>query len=135
MILKNIVPRIVIAIAAYLSAVWIMDELGVRGLLPRLFPSPYSYELFAGIFILAVIVWNICVFFIYRMDKKRAARGEWRIREKTLLLFAVFFGASGAWDAMYLLRHKTQHWNFKIVVTLALYVQLVLVCFLLFSHW
>lgn len=32
-------------------------------------------------------------FCVYGMDKRRAARGQWRISEKALLLLSFFFGA------------------------------------------
>ena len=84
-----------------------------------------SVKLLTSIIFNAMIVWNLCVYIIYRIDKRRAVNGEWRIKEKTLLWCAILFGSLGAWEAIFSSRHKSKHWNFKIVVSLALFVHLV----------
>ena len=68
--------------------------------------------------IIVFIVWNLAVFLIYGADKRRAVKDKWRISEKTLLLLALFLGASGAFAGMRVFRHKTQHKKFTIGVPL-----------------
>ncbi len=77
-----------------------------------------------GPFILAALVlYNIGTFALYGVDKRRAQRAEWRIKERTLLLAAAAFGAPGALLGMLLFRHKTRHTKFRILVPLFLALQ------------
>ena len=64
------------------------------------------------------IIWNLFVFLVYAADKRRAVKEKWRIPEKTLLLLALFFGATGAFAGMRVFRHKTQHKKFTVGVPL-----------------
>lgn len=52
----------------------------------------------------------LCVFMY--MDKQRAIKKEWRIRESTLFVLAFLGGALGGVLGMYLFRHKTKHNSF-----------------------
>ncbi|MGT2906456.1 DUF1294 domain-containing protein [Streptococcus dentiloxodontae] len=56
--------------------------------------------------------WNLFVFCLYGLDKRRAVRGQWRIPEKTLLLMTVCLGGLGALLAGRLFHHKTRKWYF-----------------------
>ena len=67
---------------------------------------------------IAFAVWNAAVFVLYGADKKKAARGEWRISERTLLLAAFFFGGAGAFLGMLAFRHKTKHTACTVLVPL-----------------
>ena len=68
--------------------------------------------------IIIFIVWNLTVFLIYGADKRRAVKDKWRVPEKTLILLALFFGATGAFIGMRVFRHKTQHRKFTVGVPL-----------------
>ena len=72
------------------------------------------------ILIVCYVLWNLAVLLIYGLDKRRAVREKWRIRERTLLICAFAMGGLGALLGMELFRHKTQHIKFKILVPLAL---------------
>jgi len=74
----------------------------------------YNYIITIVIF----AIWNIIVFFMYGLDKHKAKRGSRRISEKTLIIFAVLMGGTGALLGMYIFRHKTKHLKFKIGVPL-----------------
>lgn len=52
------------------------------------------------------------------IDKCRARRGAWRIPEKTLLLLGACGGALGELAIMLLIRHKTRHPKFMILLPL-----------------
>ena len=56
---------------------------------------------------LAVI--NVVTFFMYGVDKWKARKSKWRIREIALLGLAVLGGSIGAWLGMKVWHHKTQH--------------------------
>jgi uncharacterized membrane protein YsdA (DUF1294 family) len=85
-----------------------------------------------ALFLFAVfILYNIGTFALYGADKRRAERGEWRIRERTLLLVAALLGAPGALLGMLLFRHKTRHTLFRILVPLFCLLQAGLAIYLL----
>ena len=84
-----------------------------------------------GFYLLAVFVLSLIAFVLYCIDKWRAKRGAWRIKESLLLGFGFFGGAAGALLAMRLVRHKTKHWYFWAVNILGLLWQIALLGFLL----
>lgn len=59
---------------------------------------------------------NIIAFIVYVLDKIKAVRGDWRIPEAVLFALAAIGGGGGAFLAMQLVRHKTQHASFMILV-------------------
>ncbi|MDO4740568.1 MAG: DUF1294 domain-containing protein [Eubacteriales bacterium] len=56
----------------------------------------------------ALLAVNIGAFFAMGLDKRRARKGQWRISEKALMLWALLGGAWGALLGMQHFRHKTQ---------------------------
>ena len=52
---------------------------------------------------------NVVTFFMYGVDKWKAKKSKWRIREAALLGLAVLGGSIGAWLGMKVWHHKTQH--------------------------
>ncbi len=73
---------------------------------------------------------NVAAFAAYGSDKYRSMHGQWRIRERTLLLLALLGGSAGAWLGMQVFRHKTQHLKFKYGVPVIFLIQLAgAVCF------
>jgi len=74
-----------------------------------------------------ILVWNIVVFLLYRADKERAKSGRWRISEATLIGAAFLMGGAGAMLGMSLLRHKTKHIKFKLLVPLAVAVNIAVI--------
>ncbi|MDR3282860.1 MAG: DUF1294 domain-containing protein [Candidatus Methanoplasma sp.] len=60
----------------------------------------------------AYLLLNAMSFMAFGTDKHRARRGEWRVRESTLLVLA-FFGPFGAVAGMRTFRHKTHKLKFK----------------------
>ena len=81
---------------------------------------------------IALAAMNALTFALYGIDKSRARRGAWRIRESTLLGTAACFGALGALLGMYAFHHKTKHRAFALGVPALLLVQAVLLAALLF---
>lgn len=80
----------------------------------------------------AVLIWNIAVFIIYGIDKRRAVRNKWRISEKTLILSALLGGGIGAFSGMFLLRHKTKHMKFLILIPVSLFMAIGILAYILF---
>lgn len=82
-------------------------------------------------FFWAVAIWNVIVFVMYGVDKHRAEKHEWRIRESVLLGGAFALGAVGAFLGMRIFHHKTLHKKFKIGVPIALVVNIAAVYLIL----
>ena len=72
---------------------------------------------------------NVIAFTLYGIDKRRAKKNLWRIRERTLLLATGLFGGVGAWLGMKVFRHKTQHMVFKVLVPVMAIAQMLLMSF------
>lgn len=73
---------------------------------------------------------NFLAFALYGIDKAKAKRHAWRISEKILLGTGLLGGALGALLGMKLFHHKTRHWYFIAINTLALIVYIVLIAWL-----
>lgn len=71
----------------------------------------WRYIVYGILIYLATI--NAFTFFAYGIDKWKARKNRWRIRESTLLWLSVFGGSIGAWLGMKAWHHKTQHNKFK----------------------
>lgn len=80
---------------------------------------------------LAVI--NVVTFFMYGIDKWKAKKSKWRIRETALLGLAVLGGSIGAWLGMRAWHHKTQHKKFKYGVPAIIIVQLAIIVYYLYE--
>lgn len=73
------------------------------------------------------IVINFIAFFSMYIDKKRAIKNEWRIKESTLISIAVIGGSIGSITGMYSFRHKTKHIKFTLGIPLIIFLQLLLI--------
>jgi uncharacterized membrane protein YsdA (DUF1294 family) len=60
------------------------------------------------------ILWNLAGFIMVILDKRRARRNEWRIRERTFFLWAFAFGAAGILLGMHVFHHKIRHRAFSV---------------------
>ena len=78
---------------------------------------------------LAVI--NVATFFTYGIDKRKAKKSKWRIREAALSGLAVLGGSVGAWSGMKIWHHKTLHKKFRYGVPAIIILQLALIVYLL----
>ena len=74
---------------------------------------------------------NALGFGLMLLDKWKAKKNRWRIRESTLMLVAALGGSVGSLLGMYTVRHKTKHLKFTLGIPLILAVQCVLAIFLL----
>ena len=79
--------------------------------------------------LIILIILNGYSLLLFRGDKKRAERNEWRTSENKLL-FTAFLGPFGAYYGMSRYRHKTKKLKFKLVPLFAI-AQIVLILFLL----
>ena len=81
---------------------------------------------------LAVI--NVVTFFMFGIDKWKAKKSKWRVRETALLGLAVLGGSIGAWLGMKVWHHKTLHKKFKYGIPVIIIIQLVLSVYLIYEY-
>lgn len=70
-----------------------------------------------------LLIINAAGFLLMLVDKWKAKKNRWRVRESTLLLVAALGGSVGSLAGMYLFRHKTQHLKFTLGIPLILAAQ------------
>ena len=70
-----------------------------------------------------LLIINALSFLLMLVDKWKAKKNRWRVRESTLLLVAALGGSVGSLAGMYLFRHKTQHLKFTLGIPLILAAQ------------
>ena len=74
---------------------------------------------------------GLLTFILFGIDKKRAVREEWRIRERTLLLLCIIGGSAGGLIGMTVFRHKIRKFRFVAAVPVLFTVQLALLLYVL----
>ena len=81
-----------------------------------------------------LILLSLITFVAYHIDKKKAIKGAYRTKEKTLLLLSFLGGAFGGYPAMLIFRHKTkgEHWYFTLVNILGILIHTALIVVLIF---
>lgn len=89
-------------------------------------PETIKWILFVYLFLM-----NLIGFLSMLIDKRRARKNGWRIRERTLFLLAILGGSIGSLSGMYIFRHKTRHWYFVLGMPLILFLQAALTLFFL----
>ena len=77
-----------------------------------------------------LIIINIITFILFAIDKWKAKRKKWRIRESVLLLFSAIGGVAGGLISMYTFRHKTQTAIFKYGMPIILLLHIALAVYL-----
>ena len=72
-----------------------------------------------------LLIINAAGFLLMLVDKWKAKKNRWRVRESTLLLVAALGGSVGCLIGMYLFRHKTRHLKFTLGIPLILAAQCI----------
>lgn len=75
------------------------------------------------------IIINIIGFSSMYIDKKKAIKNKWRIKESTLITIAIIGGSIGSIIGMYSFRHKTKHIKFTLGIPFIILLQLLLLYF------
>ncbi|MEJ8308706.1 DUF1294 domain-containing protein [Agrobacterium larrymoorei] len=78
---------------------------------------------------------TITTFTLFWWDKRAARRGARRIRERTLLLFALIGGSLGAVTAQQMLRHKTRKQPFRGLLLAIVFLHFALAALWTFFAW
>ena len=69
---------------------------------------------------------NLIGFAMMGIDKRRAVKKQWRIRESSLFLVALIGGSAGCLIGMRTFHHKTKHWYFVYGMPAILVLQICL---------
>ena len=78
------------------------------------------------VFTCIFVVMSVLGFMVMGIDKSKAKKGQWRIKEAVLFAFAILGGAVGSMLGMYIFRHKTKHWYFAVFVPFLALVDIAL---------
>ena len=80
-----------------------------------------------------LLIVNALAFLLMLIDKVKAKKNRWRIKESTLMLWAAIGGSIGALAGMYTFRHKTLHRKFTIGIPAILALQIAAVVYILYK--
>lgn len=83
--------------------------------------------------LLYLLIINALGFLLMLVDKLKAKKNRWRIRESTLITVAALGGSVGSLLGMYTFRHKTQHLKFTLGIPLILAGQCIAVVLIMAS--
>ncbi len=70
---------------------------------------------------------NVVGFILPAVDKRRAKKDRWRIRESTLFLVSIIGGSVAMYISMRLFHHKTKHKRFMIGIPVIIVLQAALI--------
>ena len=84
-----------------------------------------------GYLLYYLLLINAIAFFVCAFDKRAARKHRWRIPEKTLFLLAILGGSVGLYLSMLLFHHKTKHKKFTVGLPVILFLQLIIICFII----
>ncbi len=73
-----------------------------------------------------LLVINVIGFVLMGVDKERARKKKWRVRESTLFAVAIIGGSIGSILGMHVFHHKTRHWYFAYGMPAILLAQVAL---------
>ena len=71
-----------------------------------------------------LIAINLLAILVYGLDKRRAIKNKWRVKELYLFLIALLGGAIGSLMAMYAFHHKTKKISFVLGVPILILLNL-----------
>lgn len=79
-----------------------------------------------------LLIINAAGFLLMLIDKQKARKNRWRIRESVLLGTAAIGGSIGIFAGMHTFRHKTLHKRFSVGVPAIMTAQTALALYILY---
>lgn len=92
------------------------------------FSSDSIFKIKEFYFLVYLILINIYGILIMALDKKRAIRSKWRIRERNIFMTAIIGGSAGLMMGMIMFHHKTQHSTFTLGIPLIFVLNILIGC-------
>ncbi len=83
-------------------------------------------------FLYYLIAINIITFLAFGIDKRKAEKGAWRIKESTLIALAAIGGSIGTLLGIKVFKHKTKHKKFTVGVPIIFILQVALTVWQIF---
>ncbi|MGV0979931.1 DUF1294 domain-containing protein [Empedobacter falsenii] len=77
--------------------------------------------------LLTFILINLIAFFLFKIDKKKAVKGQNRISEFTLCSVTLVGGTIGSILAMQIYRHKTKKTSFILKILIIVMIQIFII--------
>lgn len=77
-----------------------------------------------------LILMNIIGFILILVDKIKACKNKWRIKENTLLFISIIGGGIGELISMLIFHHKTKKNKFIIFIPLLILIQIIIYLYL-----
>lgn len=77
-------------------------------------------------FLIYLVAVNLITFFAMGIDKFKAKRGSWRIKENTLLTLVILGGGIGGIAGIYTFRHKTKRLKFTLGFPIILAFEIII---------
>lgn len=77
--------------------------------------------------IVYLVIINLVSFWAYRTDKRKSEKGQWRMKEITLLSLSLFGGGIGSMFGMSIYRHKTKKMRFLFGVPFLTIVSIIII--------
>lgn len=74
---------------------------------------------------------NIFTFVVFGIDKYKAIKNMYRIKEKSLFTLSLIGGALGALFGMKIFRHKTLKPSFKYGIPIIAFIELIIIIYIL----
>lgn len=77
--------------------------------------------------VIYVLTINFIAFVAMFIDKRKAEKDRWRIKESTLLTIALIGGSIGEILGMYLFHHKTKKPRFYLGIPIMIVIQIIII--------
>ena len=87
-------------------------------------------DIFTLILVSYLIIINLIAMIVTIVDKKKAQKDKWRVKEKTLFVMSAMGGSLALYMTMLKIRHKTKKLKFMIGIPLIFIIQVVLLVLL-----
>jgi len=79
-------------------------------------------------FVLYILIINLFGFMLVLIDKYKAKKNKWRIKESSFFITAFIGGSAGVLLGMTMIRHKTQHKSFYIGIPMLYLLNIIIIC-------
>lgn len=83
-----------------------------------------------NVLIVYLILINLLSAGVMWVDKRKAKKNRWRVKERNLFILALIGGAPGIYLGMNLFKHKTKHLKFTLGIPMTLIINIITIYWL-----